>query len=200
MGDKSNFEIAFASRLEQDKNPMLFLEAAKIISKEFQYVKFHILGEGSLAYEIEKFIDVNNLSNIVNFQFHRNPPEIFKNTSVFVSLQSGTNYPSQSILEAMACGNAIVASNTGDTHLFINNNNGILINLSVQEICAALRNLITNKEKTHALGKAARTFAVNNHTIERFTDYYLNLISKVYSKEINKTKSSAITSMRGNND
>lgn len=180
-GDKTEFEIAFASRLEPDKNPIIYLEAAKIISKEFPNIRFHILGEGSLAFEIEKFIADNQLDKIISFQFHKNPPDIFKFTSIFVSLQSFTNYPSQSILEAMACGNAIIASNKGDTNLFINEKNGVLIDLNTGDLIKAMRFLIINKNHTAALGTYARRFALENHNIEKFEDYYIRLINEARS-------------------
>lgn len=178
-GNKKTFEVSFASRLEPDKNPVMYLEAAKIIHKEFPEVKFHLLGEGSLVYDIESFIAKNNLKDTVNFRFHKNPPEVFANTSIFVSFQSHTNYPSQSVLEAAACGNAIIASNTGDTNLFINENNGILCRLDLNELVNALRSLITNREKTRKLGDYAIGYARQNHTIEKYTEYYLKLIKKI---------------------
>ena len=176
IGSKQNFEIAFASRLEPDKNPMLYLEAAKEILKVHPHVKFHLLGEGSLVSEIKNYITENGLENNINFTFHKNPPELFSRTSVFVTLQTGTNYPSQSVLEAMACGNAIVASNTGDTSLFVNSGNGVLVDLNKDSIVNAVKKLINNPEETIALGLNAAKFAKENHTIEKVSDYYINLI------------------------
>jgi glycosyltransferase involved in cell wall biosynthesis len=181
-GNKSGFEIAFSSRLEPGKNPMMFLEAVKIINKKYPEIKFQLLGEGTLVHEIENFIAQNNLQAAVNFQFHKNPPEIFANTSVFVSLQKNTNYPSQSVLEAMACGNAIVATNTGDTNLFINSGNGLLINFSLEELAEALESLIKNKKLAQRLGENAKEFAVKNHTVEKYTAYLTGLITRAYSK------------------
>jgi len=179
VGDKSNFEVSFASRMEPNKNPVMFLEAVRQIHNEFPNIKFHMLGEGMLVHEIENFINSNNLGNVVDFRFHTNPPEIFANTSVFVSLQTNTNYPSQSVLEAMACGNAIIASNVGDTNLFINESNGILINLNIDELTAALKKLITTPGLATSLGNAGREFVIKNHTIEKMADYYIELIEMV---------------------
>lgn len=179
IGKKENFEISFASRLEPDKNPMMYLEAAKVILEEFPQVKFHLLGEGSLVYDIENFISQNKLNDSVNFRFHNNPPEIFAETSVFVSLQSHTNYPSQSVLEAMAGGNAIIATGNGDTHLFINEKNGVLIKPNAGSLATALRSMIINIKNTRMLGNYASAYARKNHTVEKYTEYYLDLIKKV---------------------
>lgn len=177
---KEPFEIAFAGRLEPDKNPLMYLEAAKIVLKKYPGIKFHLLGEGSLVAEINSFIKNNQMEENTNFIFHNNPPEIFSRTSVFVSLQSGTNYPSQSVLEAMACGNALIASNTGDTGLFINSGNGVLTMLNANAVADAMLQLIMDKEKTKQMGKNAREFVLNNHTLEKASGYYIEMIKSVY--------------------
>jgi glycosyltransferase involved in cell wall biosynthesis len=89
----------------------------------------------------------------------------------------------------MACGNAIVASNTGDTDMFINKSNGILINLNRDELAEALKVLITNREKTKQLGLAAQKYVKENHTIEKFTDYYVDLILRVHKSKISELTS-----------
>ena len=181
-GDKERFEIAFASRLEPDKNPMLYLEAASVILKKHHDVRFHILGEGSLVGAVNEFLSTNGLKEKINFTFHKNPPEIFAGTSVFVSLQSGTNYPSQSVIEAMACGNAVIASNTGDTGLLINSSNGLLTELSVDAVVSAMEKLVTDRSLTRNLGETGRDFVLKNHTIENVSAYYTELIKKVHSE------------------
>ncbi|MBZ0201820.1 MAG: glycosyltransferase family 4 protein [Ignavibacteria bacterium] len=181
-GKKVNIEIAFSGRMEPDKNPMLYLKAAREILKTRSDVTFHVMGEGSLVNEVSDFIAQNDLSDKINFRFHPNPPEVLAETSLFVSLQTGTNYPSQSILEAMACGNAIIASNTGDTGLFINSANGVLVELELNDIVKALTLLINDNARTKKMGEAARTFALQNHTIEKAADYYIGLIEKAGKK------------------
>jgi glycosyltransferase involved in cell wall biosynthesis len=185
VSDKNKFEVAFCSRLEPDKNPMLYLEAAKEILKKYSDVKFHILGEGTLVREIKEFIDSNNLSSSINFQFHKNPPDIIKNTTVFVSIQNNTNYPSQSVLEAMACGNAIIASSRGDTGLFINNSNGILIELNKNELISAIEQFIIDPELAKKMGLNGRDMAMKTHTIENFSVYLLELIEEANNKILN---------------
>ena len=181
-GEKKNLEIAFSGRLEPDKNPMLYLQAAKEILKEHPDIKFYLMGEGSLVDEINNFIASNKMEKNVIFQFHSSPAEILAETSIFVSLQSGTNYPSQSVLEAMACGNAVIASDTGDTKLLINGTNGILTGLDIVSLVNALRTLIDDREKTLKLGQNGREFVLKNHTIEKASVYYTDLFIKAHNE------------------
>lgn len=183
-GDKKDFLISYAARIFPDKNPMLYLEAAKIIVKKYPFIKFNLLGEGlsSLHQDIKKFIDINNLNENLNFCFHPNPPEVFSKSTIFVSIQTTNNYPSQSVLEAMACGNAIIASDVGDTRMFVNDEVGILIPLELNSLVNALERLINNKEQALMLGKNAREFVLKTHTLEKCSEYYLDLFEQTRVK------------------
>ena len=178
IGDKSIFQVAFAGRLEKDKNPDLFLEAAIKISKSYPEILFHIMGEGRLSYDMKEKVDSSGLGNINFHGFHPHPTEILAHTSVFVSIQTTNNYPSQSVLEAMGCGNAIVASDVGDTRMFINEQNGILINLDVSELVNTIETLYLNKDLREQLGRNAYSYVRDNHTIEKMADYYVRLFKK----------------------
>jgi glycosyltransferase involved in cell wall biosynthesis len=182
-GDKSETSIAFIHRIEPDKNPMMFLNAVKRVLKKYPDVKISLFGEGTLVKEVEDFIKQNNLEKNIDFRFHPNPTEVLKNSLIFVSIQSLTNYPSQSVLEAMACGNAVIASRTGDTELFINKNNGVLIELNEDALVKAIEELIENKDKAILLGKNAREFVLKNHTIETFSGYFTGLLNKTYEEK-----------------
>jgi len=179
-------EVVFCSRLEPDKNPLLYLEAAKVILKNHPDIKFHLLGEGSLVNEIKRYIEENNLGKNINFTFHKNPPELFSRTLIFVSLQTSTNYPSQSLLEAMACGNAVVASDTGDTRLLVNENNGILVPLNVKMITEAIESLLNRKDLALKLGRRSSNDVRTRHNIENYSNYFLGLIQKAYEKNFSK--------------
>ncbi|MCX7877897.1 MAG: glycosyltransferase [Ignavibacteria bacterium] len=186
IGDKSEFLVAFAARIEPDKNPFLFLEAACELSGKYENIKFIMMGDGTLVNEVRKFITQNHLEQNVKFFFSYNPPEILSRTSVFVTLQSSTNYPSQSVLEAMACGNVIISSDTGDSSLFIKPEFGILINLNKGELVSAIEKLLKQTEETHKMGHAARKYVLENHTMEKYSDYMFNIIDKAYNDKFLK--------------
>lgn len=117
--------------------------------------------------------------------FHPNPTELLAETSVFVSIQTTNNYPSQSVLEAMGCGNAIIATDVGDTRMFINENNGILIDLEVNTLVNAIETLYLSKNLRERLGNYAYSYVRENHTIEKMAKYYVDLFDKASNKHVN---------------
>ena len=178
IGAKNKFRIAFSGRLENDKNPVMFIDAAQVLAKEHPEVEFHVMGEGRLSETIPELVINSGLSNIIFHGFHNNPPEVLAETSLFVSIQTTNNYPSQSVLEAMACGNAIIASDVGDTRLFINELNGTLIPLELNAITNAIREYIKNPQSAIKKGLYAADYVRKEFTIEKVADYYLGLFEK----------------------
>jgi glycosyltransferase involved in cell wall biosynthesis len=185
IGDKSIFQVAFAGRLEKDKNPDVFLEAAFILSKKYPEIIYHIMGEGRLSSDIKEKVDNSSLTNIIFHGFHPQPTEILSDTMVFVSIQTTNNYPSQSVLEAMACGNTIVATDVGDTRMFVNENNGILIKLDVAELVNAIETLYLDKDLSGRMHKNASSYVRENHTIKKMADYYISLFNKASLRYLN---------------
>ena len=181
FGDKNLFQVAFSGRLEKDKNPDVFLEAAIILSRKYPEIIFHIMGEGRLSTDIEEKVKSSGLTNIVFRGFHSRPTENLADTSVFVSLQTTNNYPSQSVLEAMGCGNAIIATDVGDTRMFINEENGLLINLKADELANAIETLYVDKVLRKRLGSFAYSYVRENHTIEKMAEYYVGLFNNLHS-------------------
>jgi len=81
-------------------------------------------------------------------------------------------------LEAMACGNAIIATDVGNTRLFINDNNGILVDFNPERISNALEYLINNAELCKAKGRYAAEYVKNNFKVQKAIGYYANLVFK----------------------
>src|SRR4030095_14925333 len=170
--------VVFLSRLKEIKNPMLFLNAIKILSernKDFSDIKFYVYGEGPLESDIISFINNNKLNNVFFGGLVFETWKYLCSSKVYVSLQEGNNYPSQSLIEAMACENAIIASDVGETRLLVTENEGILVNLNAKDIGGALGKLFITPFLIEDLGKNARKKVMENHTIENFTKYFYSL-------------------------
>lgn len=176
VGEKKNADILFASRLEADKNPMMFLEAAAKIAPSFPQTRFIIAGEGRQGSMIRQRISELGISNIIFKGFVAHLPNLMSSTSIFISLQKENNYPSQAVLEAMACGNAIIATDVGDTRLFINAQNGWLVKTEIEDLANMMRHCLENPEETEQKGKFASRYVRENFSIERAASYYMNLL------------------------
>ncbi|MCX6250384.1 MAG: glycosyltransferase [Bacteroidetes bacterium] len=170
--------VIFMARLYWDKNPLVFLEAVKIFNQSypsFKNVEFLVLGEGPMEKEVRTYAIANNLVNVHFTGSVARPFEYLRKSKIFVSIQIGNNYPSQSLMEAMACENVIIATDVGETRLLVTENEGVLIPLNANDLANALLKLISNPQLISDLGKNARLSVLTNHSVERFAQYFYQL-------------------------
>lgn len=173
--------ITFVGSLTPQKNPILaiegfeiYLQSSNLISKPI----LHIIGKGPLAEELERRI------NKLNKKFGNNTAILHKDDNllletlaksrVFLSLQNHTNYPSQSLMEAMIFGNDIIATDFGDTNEMVKplNNNILVFEKDAQLINNALHELLS---RPAAFNIRNAEFIRNNHNVELFAKYLFNL-------------------------
>lgn len=171
-------QVVFSSRLTPIKNPLLFLKSIKILSQNYpadDSIEFIILGDGSCMPELVAFKEAHNLSNVIFKGQVDNPVDYLRQSRVFVSIQQTNNYPSQSLLEAMACENAIIASDVGETRKLITEKEGFLVTLNPEEIAEAINLLMQNNKLCRELGRNAREKAINEHNIDKYLEYFYSL-------------------------
>jgi glycosyltransferase involved in cell wall biosynthesis len=172
--------VVFLGRMIETKNPdLLLLSIPKILARHND-VHFYLLGEGYMRPRLESMIDVLDIGDKVTMRFEPEPERILRYTSVFVSLQEQENYPSQSLLEAMGCGNAVVATDVGETWRLVDDVVGIRIEPSVEAIADAIISLFDNPIRLSHLQVMARQRVLSHHTLEQFMEH----IYTVYSSAV----------------
>jgi glycosyltransferase involved in cell wall biosynthesis len=168
--------IVFSARLTPLKNPQLLLEAVLIL-KERHFTEFEVffLGEGVLLQQLINMKEELKLEN-VNFEGGvSDTAKYLRQSKIFISLQKDNNYPSQSLLEAMACENAIIASEVGETRKLVTEDEGILVTLSADKIADAIQSILTNPAECSRLSNNGRKKVLKDHTIEKFVDYFFEI-------------------------
>jgi glycosyltransferase involved in cell wall biosynthesis len=172
-------EVVFAARFVDVKNPLLFAHAIPILLRHHPDAHVWFLGNGPLETQIRQEL---NVAQHVTIRFEPQPTRVLNHSSIFVSLQSQENYPSQSLLEAMACANAIVATDVGETWRLVDETNGMRVLPSAEAVAAAIVALLDNPELPR-LQQASRQRVLAHHTAERFYEY----INSVYNNALGNT-------------
>lgn len=173
--DRKKKWVVFLGRFVDIKNPLLLAQAIPKILAQVQDVHFYFLGEGYLRSRLESIARERDIADHVTIRFDPHPTRILNQSSIFVSLQNEENYPSQSLLEAMACGNAIVATDAGETWRLVDEVNGIRIPPTVDDLADAIVKLLQDPSLLQR-GLASRQRVISDHTAARFFGY----ISGVY--------------------
>jgi glycosyltransferase involved in cell wall biosynthesis len=174
--------IAFVGRLSAEKNPVLFLEAiARVRAAGFD-CRALILGEGPLAAAVDTRVRELGLGSVIESGFVHNPLERLKSSAVYVTLQTGDNYGSQSLLEAMGAGCAVVATDVGETRRIVNDSVGLLVREDAGHLADALISLLRDPPGTAALGAAASRYVRAEHSADR----YVAFLESLYSRAVDK--------------
>ena len=166
--------ILFAGRLINEKNPELFIRSAISCSDFIREKGFKCLvcGDGPLKEALQQIVDTAECNDIIIFSGYINMEEVTPKCRVFCSLQESENYPSQSLLEAIASGCYCICTNYGDTKLLIQKEFGELIN-EKEDLSSALCNVIDfSDEEWIKTESAAKTFAFTHFDVQKAIDHY----------------------------
>ncbi|MBI4652445.1 glycosyltransferase [Candidatus Desantisbacteria bacterium] len=159
------------ARLEPQKGHRFFLDAAKLILKEFSGVKFLIVGEGNLEKDLRDYAGKLNISdNVIFAGYYKNIAQVLMSIDIFVlpSLYEGLPL---SVIEASSMEKAIVATNVdGTPEIAVNGETGIIVEPeNPEELKKAILFFLKSEEKRKDFGKKARIRVLENFSIYKQT-------------------------------
>lgn len=173
--------VAFVGRLSPEKRPLLFIDAvARARARGFE-IRALMLGEGPLLREVRRRIAHHGLASVVEISFDLNPPRRLQQAAVYLTLQRGDNYGSQSLLEAMGAGCAIVATAVGETGRIVSDDIGVMVKPDPDQVAAAIVEFVSNPHRTAMRGAAASRLARTQYT----SDAYAAFLESLYSDAVN---------------
>jgi glycosyltransferase involved in cell wall biosynthesis/SAM-dependent methyltransferase len=165
--------ILFIGRLSEEKNPDVFVAAAKklLASDKASGVRFFMIGDGSMRPQIEQAIHaLDNKTAVTYLGYQTDVPKYLSAADVYVLPSAFEGFPT-SMLEAMAMNVLVIASDVGAVSTVIESGrNGFVVTPgSAEEIADAiyrlrhdpklfaackrdLRNIILAKYSTKVLG------------------------------------------------
>ncbi|WP_396638154.1 glycosyltransferase [Maribacter sp. R77961] len=107
--DKSYFNIITVGRLDAGKNHQMLINAMALLNEKNS--RLYILGSGGLKSKLEALITALELNDRVFLMgFDSNPYQFIKEADLFIFGSNHEGFPNV-LLEAMACGKAIISTN-----------------------------------------------------------------------------------------
>lgn len=164
---KNGFKILFVGRLIEQKGVWYLLEGLAHIRDHnatlFKRISCDIVGDGPLRGELEQLSHTLSLENVVKFPgwiSRDNLPVLYRSASVFVLPSFDEGMPNV-ILEAMASGLPIIATDIkGNNELIRNGVNGFLYKHH-EELPGALIKLIENPVSSERMGEESRKKSID---------------------------------------
>lgn len=188
--DEPEFEskenlIVFAHRLIPRKNGVLFARAAKRFLRTNPEWSVSIFGTGPDEGKMRCILSAEIASGGVNFGYTVDLPSELKRSKLFVSIIQPDNVPSQSVVEAMIHGNALLLSNVGRTKNKFFSENGRLVNVDEDEVFAALCELTSSSDHLESMGLNSFTHVREKFSQSKYIDHLLGVYCQLFSQASN---------------
>jgi sugar transferase (PEP-CTERM/EpsH1 system associated) len=170
-------------RLQDVKEQWLLIEALSLLqtfSPKAEKARLVIVGEGPMRPRLEKEIADRNLSGKVLLAGSQNNVHQWLQSFDVFCLPSRAEGTSNTVLEAMASGLPVIATNVGgNPELVLDQITGLLIpHTDARKLGVAMAKLLDDKIKRVQFGESARVRACNQFSIDamvaRYTQLYLD--------------------------
>jgi len=180
--------VGTVGRLEKVKDQSnlarAFIRLAETIPDIRQRLRLAMIGEGSLRIEIEGLLHEAGLQDLAWLPGARNDiPELLRSFDLFV-LPSQAEGISNTILEAMACGLPVVATDVGgNAELVTEKATGKLVPASdPTALATAIREYVDDAERMQTHGAAGRRQVEERLSMEAMVSAYLHVYDAVLKK------------------
>lgn len=167
--------LGFVGRIAAEKNLANLLDAIKGLNVEMK-----LAGDGPLRESLQAKAEEQGNAHFVGRVPNIRLPEFLRNCSAFVFPSLYEGHP-KSLIEAMACGLPVVATNiAGIRELITHGKTGILCEPDVQSIRDSICYVLSNPEYANQLGRNAHRFVEEHFSIEKIVEKEWQVYQRVY--------------------
>ena len=175
--------VVMLARLVAQKKHTRFLQALETIRNELPPARVLLVGDGKLRGELEREVETRHLGGMVSFTGHRNDiPQILalSDLSVLTSDKEGF---SNTVIESLAAGVPVVATDVGgNSEAIVEGECGLIVQPDdLTGLAGALKKVLTDDTLRHQMSQAARVRA-QRFSLENMLDetrrLYLELLTK----------------------
>lgn len=162
-----DYELILTAQLIKRKRVDLFLHIVAALMQQRPHIRAAILGDGPLRGDLERLAGTLGIRDRIDFLGFREDAERYYNRANIFVLTSSAEGLSLAMLEAMACGLAVVVPAVGDmADVVRDGETGCLIDGDDQHgFVAAIHHLLEDETVRRRLGDAARSTILQGYTV-----------------------------------
>lgn len=177
--------VLFSSRLVFGKGIDLLLEAWRTIADEFPDTYLLIVGSGedqqdSIEQEMKSAVEKEGIPHVIFLGATTTPEKLLRIADIFVFPSRKEGFPN-ALMEALATGLPVVASNIGGVKPLLKDNyTGILFdNENIAQLSEKLRETLGEMDRAQKLGEKARLEMIERFSFHKIAQSYRNLYSSL---------------------
>ena len=176
--------IGMVGALEDRKDYVTYIKAAKEVLKNRDDVSFLVIGDGTNLQKLEALVPTNLKDKIL---FTGNVNRVENLINIFDIGVLSTNQSvhgegiSNSVMEYMALGKPVVATDTGGTsEIVMHEKTGFLItDNDYQQLGSYIQYLLNHPDKAQEMGQLGRERVHHHFNIDKMTQCYFDLYQEV---------------------
>lgn len=179
-GEDHCLRIIFARRFFEYRGTRIFGEAVSKLLKEHNDIEVTIAGSGPDKEYFDKLFADNHKVNITNYTSEESIA-IHSRHDIAVVPTIGSEGTSLSLLEAMACGCAVVCTNVGGmTNIVIDGFNGLMVDSGdSQQLYEAMKKLVEDSQLREKLANNGYETVKNGFSYEKWHDAWVKVFEDV---------------------
>jgi len=187
MEHKKNW-IVFLGRFDAVKQVEQILQALPYVYEKLKQAQdndyhFYLLGHGALEDKLKQILTTEPYAHLpITIGYQKEPWEILNKSKVFLSLQLHNNYPSRSLLEAMAAGNIPVVTDVGQTRWIARPGFSYYVpeKFSKEELAEAILQVFAMPaQQWEEKMQEARKLVLDEHDISKMKNYFESIYRHV---------------------
>ena len=189
---RASHVVAFVARLEEQKDPLTFLQAAKKISETHTTTFFLYIGDGPLTSLVKKYAEDWSIADKIIFTgYQNNVADFWQIIDILAVTSQKVEGCSNVILEAMTFGKPVVATDVGgNSEIVKNGKTGFLVpSKDSSSLAEKIILLLNDKILYGQISTAAKEEALVRFSSERMVSSYETLYNDLLKQNrMNRNK------------
>ncbi len=163
--------VVAIGRVVRQKNPELFVQAARSLLGEFPEIRFRWIGSGDMAERVTSAIASDGLSDRIRFEGERRDVEnVLEEADLFWLTSEWEGLPNV-VMEAMASGLPVVATDVGGTsELFVDGREGALVAAGDADAIVENSRRLLSKDAEYAAASRAALASARKFSVDAMVD------------------------------
>ena len=172
---KRNNHLLAVGRLNKQKNLSLLFKSLEVSGHRLDLVGQGELYEQLVSEAVDLGLDVKFLGKIPNDKM----PELYQSCKIYIISSYYEGNP-KSLLEAMACGCAVIGTKVSGIRELINHDKtGLVVNGDSKSLKDAINSLLSNEEKRKFLAENACEYVRKYHSLEVIIKKEISLFEEI---------------------
>ncbi|MCB0700242.1 MAG: glycosyltransferase family 4 protein [Chitinophagales bacterium] len=172
--------IGTVAALEQHKDPLIMVEAIRLLKEKRNDFVFIHCGGGRLEESVKAKVQEYGLQDVYKMLGHKEQVEDFFTVFDVYVMSSEQEGLGSSVLDAFAYKVPVVSTNAGGLKDLLENDRGILCDIKQpNQLAGGIDTVLNNFELRTSLTSKAYEYVIHDHSMEYITEKYIDLFEKM---------------------